>query len=58
VIEWTSVEDRSYSVGWAKTLTNGYQVLQNGIEYPQNSYTDTLHNAESTGFYQIEVQLK
>jgi hypothetical protein len=58
VIEWTSVEDRSYSVGWGKTLTNDYNVLEEGIEYPQNSYTDTLHNAESTGFYQIEVQLK
>jgi formylglycine-generating enzyme len=55
VIEWTAVEDRTYSVEWRRTLTNDYELLQHGIEYPQNSYTDTLHNAESTGFYQIMV---
>ncbi|MBN2702933.1 MAG: hypothetical protein JXR23_01865 [Pontiellaceae bacterium] len=58
VIEWTSMEDRAYSVLWRGTLTNANDVLQIGIEYPQNSYTDTVHAAESSGFYQIEVQLK
>ena len=32
--------------------------LVSGIEYPQNSYTDTTHNAESASFYKIDVQLK
>ncbi|MBN2704474.1 MAG: hypothetical protein JXR23_09715, partial [Pontiellaceae bacterium] len=58
VVEWLSVEDRVYSVLWRGSLTNANDLLQDGIEYPQNSYTDTLHAAESTGFYQIEVQLK
>ncbi|MBN2703839.1 MAG: PKD domain-containing protein, partial [Pontiellaceae bacterium] len=58
VVEWLSVEDRVYSVLWRGSLTNANDLLQDGIEYPQNSYTDTLHNAESAGFYQIEVQLK
>ena len=58
VVEWLSVEDRTYSVLWRGSLTNAHEVLQDEIEYPQNSYTDTVHNAESTGFYQIGVQLK
>ncbi|MBN2704500.1 MAG: hypothetical protein JXR23_09845 [Pontiellaceae bacterium] len=58
VVEWLSVEDRVYSVLWRGSLTNANDVLQDGIEYPQNSYTDTVHTAESAGFYQIEVQLK
>jgi hypothetical protein len=57
VIEWTSVEGRSYSVRWRETLTDDYEVLQDEIEYPQNSYTDTLHNAESSGFYRVEVRM-
>ena len=58
VVEWLSVEDRVYSVLWRGSLTNTCDVLQDGIEYPQNSYTDTVHKAESAGFYQIGVRLK
>ncbi|MBN2703262.1 MAG: PKD domain-containing protein [Pontiellaceae bacterium] len=58
VVEWLSVEDRTYSVLWRGSLTNTNDVLQDGIEYPQNSYTDTVHVVESAGFYQIGVRLK
>ncbi|MCU0857856.1 MAG: hypothetical protein MUC65_05560, partial [Pontiellaceae bacterium] len=58
VIRWQSVSNRTYGVYWTGVLTNSLQLLQDGIDYPQNSYTDTLHQAESSGFYKIEVQLQ
>ena len=58
VVEWNAVSNRYYTVLWANGLTNDYSVLQYHIEYPQNSYTDSVHNAESTGFYRVEVRLK
>ncbi len=33
-------------------------VLTNGIEYPANSFTDTVHAVEDEGFYKVHVQLK
>jgi T5SS/PEP-CTERM-associated repeat protein len=58
VIRWQSVSNRTYGIYWTGVLTNSLQPLQTGIDYPQNSYTDVLHQAESAGFYKIEVQLK
>ena len=47
VVEWISIPDRLYSVQWSTNLVSGFQFLETGIEHPQNSYTDTTHNAES-----------
>jgi hypothetical protein len=58
VLEWTSVTGRWYDVWWSASLTNAFLPLGDFIEHPQNSYTDTLHNAESKGFYKVKVQLK
>ncbi|MBT3397133.1 MAG: hypothetical protein HN423_08140, partial [Alphaproteobacteria bacterium] len=59
VVEWDpSVGDREYSIFWTNELTGVFQSLETGIEFPQNSYTDTTHAAEGAGFYQIDVQLK
>ena len=58
IVEWNAVQGRYYKVLWADGLTNNYSVLRDTIEYPQNSYTDTVHNAESTGFYRVEVRMK
>jgi len=57
IIQWTSVSNREYSVHWGTNLMSGLNVLTNQLGYPQNSYTDTVHDAESTGFYRIDVQL-
>jgi len=48
----------SYSIQWSTTLVADFQTLETGIEHPQGSYTDTTHNAESEGFYRVDVQLK
>lgn len=57
VVEWTSVEGREYKVLWAETLTNNFEPIDLVMEYPQNSYTDAEHSADSSGFYKVEVQL-
>jgi hypothetical protein len=60
LVEWgPSVTGRLYRVVWSDSLTNSTPVvLQDNIEYPQNSYTDTEYDAEATGFYKVEVRLK
>ena len=58
VIEWPAVTGRWYQVNWSPVLTNSFESLQDFIEYPQDSYTDTVHDAESAGFYQVEVRLQ
>lgn len=58
IVEWPSVEGREYRVLWAQSLSNGFQQIGPVMEHPQNSYTDTLHSADSSGFYKVEVQLK
>jgi hypothetical protein len=58
VIIWNPVSNRLYSVGWTNELDNGFQTLQDNLEFPRNSYTDTVHHAQGQGFYQVEVRLK
>jgi hypothetical protein len=58
VLEWPSVTGRWYNVLWSPSLTNDYQSLEDFIEHPQNSYTDTTHAAESSGFYKVEARMK
>ena len=59
VLDWVSVSGRVYGVGWADSLTNGFELLPpTEIYYPVNSYTDTVHGAESKGFYRLDVRLE
>lgn len=57
VVGWTSVTGRVYAVNWTTNLRSGFLMLETNIVWPQASYTDTLHNAESGGFYKINVQM-
>ena len=58
-LEWSPcVTGRWYTVQWMGSLGDDDQSLQNHLEYPQNSYTDIVHNAESSGYYRVEVQMK
>jgi hypothetical protein len=58
VIEWPAVTGRWYQVHWSPALTNSFESLQDFIEYPQDSYTDSVHSAEAAGFYEVEVRMK
>jgi len=58
VVEWISIPDRLYSVQWSTNLISGFQIFETVSEHPINSYTDTTHNAESEGFYKVDVRMK
>ncbi len=58
IIEWESVGDRIYTVLWSPDLYTAFSKVYTGIEYPQNRVTDTVHQAELSGFYKIEVKMK
>lgn len=57
VVSWTPVAGRLYSVLRTDDLGSGFQSLTNGIAFPVNSYTDTVHAVESGGFYRVDIEL-
>ncbi|MBT8043080.1 MAG: hypothetical protein KJN98_07905 [Pontiella sp.] len=57
VLQWPSVSDREYTIYWTDSLTNSFQPMGPVIEFPQNSSTDTMHTAEDTSFYKMEVRI-
>ena len=59
MIEWEPcVSNRWYTVLWTKDLGTGFTSLVSIIEFPQNSYTNTLNSADGTGYYQVDVRMK
>ncbi|MEA2067918.1 MAG: choice-of-anchor Q domain-containing protein [Verrucomicrobiota bacterium] len=59
VLKWDPVvEKRTYSVLWAETLTNKFQLIESNLDYPCGSYTDTNHATKFQGFYRVEVNLQ
>lgn len=59
VIAWApSLTGRFYSVMWTNDLSGAYEPVATNLAYPENSYTDTVHEVESSGFYKVEVRLK
>jgi uncharacterized repeat protein (TIGR02543 family) len=57
VVGWNAVSGRVYAVYGATNLLNSFQSLETNIFWPQSSWTDTVENAESGRFYQLNVQL-
>ena len=56
-VSWSPVSGRVYSVYWSTNLMSGFQCLGSNIVWPQASYTDTVHGAQSRSFYRVKVQL-
>ncbi|MDZ8117486.1 BACON domain-containing protein [Pontiella agarivorans] len=56
VLNWTSVSGQRYGILWTDSLTNLFTLLTNGVPYPVGSFTDTLHSAESQGFYRLQIE--
>ena len=56
VLTWTAVQSRTYNVLWSDNLSSGF-TLSTNLAYPANSYTDTVHQAESGGYYRVDVDL-
>jgi len=40
-----------------KLSNKGFQPLVKGLAFPQNSFTDTVHDTEARAFYQVNVSL-
>ena len=57
VLSWASVSGRVYSVDWSPDLTQGFVLLESNILWPRSSYTDQTHQAETDGFYRMDVSL-
>ncbi len=57
VLSWPAVAGRVYGVFWSTNLITGFDPLVTGLLFPQNSYTDTIHSAEGSGMYKVNVQL-
>ena len=56
--QYISVSDRLYSVSWGTEITNNLTAISsNNLVYPQNSYTDTTHQAAGKGFYRVNVEV-
>ncbi len=60
VIRWPGVTDRQYNVLWGTNLLTGLSAIASNLPAtpPENSYTDTVHGVEETGFYKIEVEME
>jgi hypothetical protein len=57
ILEWNSLEGRYYNILWTSSLTNGFQTLETGLEFPQHTYTGETFSV-SNSFYKLEVELK
>ncbi len=55
VIEWPCTSNRTYSVYWTTNLVDGFELIQTVGSC--GSFTDTVHQTESAGYYKIDVQL-
>jgi len=59
VVEWNAVSNRLYKVLWTSSLSIPFEPLEPAnIEWPIQTYTDTTHRIESSGFYKIEVDFE
>jgi hypothetical protein len=58
VLQWPGVSGRVYSVYYSTNLLNGFQPLATNIPWTAGAFTDTVHNAQSQGYYKIDVELK
>ncbi len=58
IIEWPCVAGRYYSIFCTTDLTDGFHLLESNLIYPQNSYTDVVHNASAQVFYEVRVSME
>jgi hypothetical protein len=57
VLRWNATSGRVYSVYFSTNLLNGFQPLATNIPWTAGCYTDSVHNAQSQGYYKIDVKL-
>lgn len=58
VITWNAVEGREYSIWTSGNLIyQEFELLESGMDYPANAYTNAFNQAQQELFYKIGVQL-
>jgi hypothetical protein len=57
VLQWQGVSGRVYSVYYSTNLLSGFQPLETNIPWTAGAFTDTVHEADGSGFYKIHVKL-
>ncbi|WP_168442180.1 S8 family serine peptidase [Pontiella desulfatans] len=55
IIQWPSAEGRYYNVYWKEDLQSEAGWIPVGVNIESGIFTDTVHGAESHGFYKLEV---
>ena len=58
LLEWDSVPGRTYSVYRSTNLASGFELLEGGMNYPRNSFTNAVDDTENSGFYRIRVDFQ
>ncbi len=58
VLSWPTLSGRIYSIYWSSNLPTGFQLLKDNVPWTENSFTDTVHQADNQGFYRINVRLE
>lgn len=58
VIHWEARSNRVYGVYWTGSLEDDFTAMETNIYFPQSSYTDSVHSADSQGYYKVNVREK
>jgi len=58
IIEWNPVAGRTYSTYWSTNLTQGFELLETGMDYPRHSSTNAVYAVEGKCFYRLKVELQ
>ncbi len=56
VLQWPGLSNHVYSVLWASSLTDEFQILKARIPQSENVHVDQFHATGSQGFYKLERQ--
>jgi len=57
ILQWEAVSGRVYSVYWSTNLQNGFDVMPLASNITDGVFTDTVHGAENSVFYRLEIYL-
>jgi len=56
-MEWASLFGRTYGVLWSPDLSTPFVRIEEGIDYPENSYVHPVGTHQS-GFLKVDVRVK
>ena len=57
ILEWVPCAETAAHVKWSPDLgATSFTNLTAALPFPQNSYTDTVHNADGQCFYRVDLQ--